>query len=280
MDRLRLKALLGDYPCTEALKQGRIASDSVALEFAGIDPPSAGFKRVVRGLEFDIAELSMTTFLMARAAEKPYRLLPAAVLARLQHDRLVRNADRPAFGPGELHGKTIGVRMYTVTTAMWLRGVLAEDHGVDPSRIRWVTFDEGHVAEFADPAWVERAPAGKELIAMLLAGEIDAAVAGDAKVDDPRIVPVIPEVAAAAQAWRARKGAIQVNHMVVAKDTVSDASAAEVSRMLEASIRAAGSPELNPYGVEANRRNLEVAIDYVHRQGLIPRRYTVEELFR
>ncbi len=280
MNRLRLKTLLGDYPCTEALKQGRIASDSVALEFAAINPPSSGFKRVVRGLEFDIAELSMTTFLMARAAGKPYRLLPAVVLARLQHDRLVRNAERPAFGPGELHGKTIGLRMYSVTTAMWLRGVLAEDYGVDPSRIRWVTFEEGHVAEFADPAWVERVPAGKELTAMLLAGEIDAAVTGDAKASDPRIVPVIPDVAAAAQAWRARKGAIQVNHMVVAKDTVSEAAAAEVSRMLAASIRAAGSPELNPYGVEANRRNLEVAIDYVHRQGLIPRRYTVEELYR
>lgn len=276
----RLTTLLGDYPVTEALKQGRIASGSVALEFVAISPPSSGFKRVVRGLEFDIAELSMTTFLMARAAGKPYRLLPAVVLARLQHDRLVRNAERPAFGPGDLHGKTVGVRMYSVTTAMWLRGVLAEDHGVDPSRIRWVTFDEGHVAEFADPAWVERAPAGKELIAMLLAGEIDAAVTGDARVTDPRIVPVIPDVAAAAQAWGARKGAIQVNHMVVAKDTVSEAAAAEVSRMLEASIRAAGSPELNPYGLEANRRNLEVAIDYVHRQGLIPRRYTVEELFR
>lgn len=280
MDPLRLKTLLGDYPCTEALRQGRIASASVALEFAAINPPSSGFKRVVRGLEFDIAELSMTTFLMARAAGKPYRLLPAAVLARLQHDRLVRSAARPAFGPGELHGKTIGVRMYSVTTAMWLRGVLAEDHGVDPSRVRWVTFEEGHVAEFGDPAWVERAPPGKELIAMLLAGEIDAAVTGDARVADPRIVPVIPEVAAAAQAWRARKGAIQVNHMVVAKDTVPDAAAAEVSRMLEASIRAAGSPEMNPYGLEANRRNLEVAIDYVHRQGLIPRRYTVEELLR
>lgn len=280
MTRSRLKTLLGDYPVTEALKQGRIASDSVALEFAGIHPPSSGFKRVVRGLEFDVAELSMTTFLMARAAGKPYHLLPAVVLARLQHDRLVRNAGRPAFGPGELHGKTIGVRMYSVTTAMWLRGILAEDHGVDASRVRWVVFDEGHVAESADPAWVERAPAGRELIAMLLAGEIDAAVTGDAKVADPRIVPVIPDVAAAAQAWRARKGAIQVNHMVVAKDTVSDATAAEVSRMLEASIRAAGSPELNPYGMDANRRNLEVAIDYVHRQGLIPRRYTVEELYR
>lgn len=276
----RLTTLLGDYPVTEALKQGRIASDSVALEFADITPPSSGFKRVVRGLEFDIAELSMTTFLMARAAGKPYRLLPAVVLARLQHDRLVRNAGRPAFGPGELHGKTIGARMYSVTTAMWLRGTLAEDHGLDASRVRWVVFDEGHVAESADPAWVERAPAGKELIAMLLAGEIDAAVTGDARVADPRIVPVIPDVAAAAQAWRARKGAIQVNHMVVAKDTVSDAAAAEVSRMLEASIRAAGSPELNPYGLEANRRNLEVAIEYVHAQGLIPRRYTVEELVR
>lgn len=280
MTQLRLKTLLGDYPATEALKQGRIASDSVALEFAGIHPPSAGFKRVVRGLEFDIAELSMTTFLMARAAGKPYRLLPAVVLARLQHDRLVRNAGSPAFGPGELHGRTIGVRMYTVTTAMWLRGILAEDHGVDPSRIRWVTFEDGHVAEFADPAWVERAPAGKDLTAMLLAGEIDAAVTGDGKLADPRIVPVIPQVDAAAQAWRTRKGAIQVNHMVVAKDTVSEAAAAEVSRMLEAGIRAAGSPALNPYGLEANRRNLEVAIDYVHRQGLIPRRYTVEELYR
>jgi len=280
MSLSRLKALLGDYPCTEALKQGRVASDSVALEFAAIQPPSSGFKRVVRGLEFDIAELSMTTFLMARAAGKPYRLLPAVVLARLQHDRLVRDAERPAFGPGELHGRTIGLRMYSVTTAMWLRGLLAEDHGVDPSRIRWVTFEEGHVAEFADPAWVERAPSGKDLIAMLLAGEIDAAVTGDAKLSDPRIVPVIPGVAAAAQAWRARKGAIQVNHMVVAKDTVSEAAAAEVSRMLGASIRAAGSPEMNPYGLEANRRNLEVVIDYVHRQGLIPRRYGVEELVR
>jgi 4,5-dihydroxyphthalate decarboxylase len=68
--------------------------------------------------------------------------------------------------------------------------------------------------------------------------------------------------------------------MVAVKDSVSDEAAAEVSRLLEASIRAAGSPEMNPYGIETNRRNLEVAIDYVHRQGLIPRRYAVDELFR
>jgi 4,5-dihydroxyphthalate decarboxylase len=91
---------------------------------------------------------------------------------------------------------------------------------------------------------------------------------------------VIPDPEGAARAWRARTGAIQINHMVAVKDSVSGEDAAEVARMLEASIRAAGSPDMNPFGIEANRRNLEVAIDYVHRQRLIPRRYRVEELFR
>jgi 4,5-dihydroxyphthalate decarboxylase len=274
-----VKALLGDYPCTAALKKGAIRSDRVRLEFEDLRPPSAGFKRVVRGLEFDVAELAITTFLMAKAAGKPYRLLPAVVLARMQHGRLVRNAERGPLAPRDLPGKRIGVRSYSVTTGMWLRGILAEDYGVDCDRITWVTFEEAHVAEFRDPPNVVRAPAGKKLEEMLFAGEVDAAVTGDAPLDDPRIATVIPDAEAAAREWRARKGAIQINHMVAVKDTVSRADADEVSRLLGESIKAAGSPEMNPYGLEANRRNLEVAIDYVHRQRLIPRRYTVEELF-
>jgi 4,5-dihydroxyphthalate decarboxylase len=113
---------------------------------------------------------------------------------------------------------------------------------------------------------------------MLLAGEIDAAVMGDAKPADPRIVPLIPDPDEAARAWRARTGAIQVNHLVALKDTVSQQDAAELSRLLRGSFAAAGDPEMNPFGLEANRRNLEVAIDFVHRQGLIPQRCTVEEL--
>jgi 4,5-dihydroxyphthalate decarboxylase len=114
---------------------------------------------------------------------------------------------------------------------------------------------------------------------MLLAGEIDAAVVGDGRPANPRVQPVIPDAEAAARAWRRRTGAIQINHMVVVKDSVPRADAQEVSRLLGKSIAAAGSPEMNPYGIEANRRNLEVAIDYVHRQRLIPRRYAVDELF-
>jgi 4,5-dihydroxyphthalate decarboxylase len=274
-----MKALLGDYACTAALKRGDVRSDTVHLDFADVRPPSAGFKRVVRDLEFDVAELAITTFLMAKAAGKPYRLLPAVVLARMQHPRLVRNAERGPLAPRELPGRRIGVRSYSVTTGMWIRGILAEDHGVDSDRITWVTFEEAHVAEFRDPPNVERAPAGKKLEDMLLAGEVDAAVTGDGPMADPRIVPLIPDAEAAALAWRARKGAIQINHMVAVKDSVPQEAADEVTRLLADSIRAAGSPEMNPCGLEANRRNLEVAIDYVHRQRLIPRRYTVEELY-
>ena len=275
-----LKTLLGDYPVTAALKSGAVHSPQLQLDFVDVKTPSTAFKRVVRGLEFDVAELAITTFLMAKAARKPLRLLPAVVLGRMQHSLLVHNVERGLLAPSDLPGRRVGVRSYSVTTGMWLRGILAEDHGVDGDRITWVTFEDAHVAEFRDPPNVERAPHGKDLTAMLLAGEIDAAIVRDGMPADPRIRPLIPEPEAAARAWRARTGAIQINHMVAVKDTVSDQAAADISRMLEASIRAAGSPDLNPFGLEANRRNLEVAIDYVYRQHLIPERYTVEALFR
>ena len=264
-----MKALLGDYPCTALFKQ------RAPLAFEDVRPPSAGFKRVVRDLEFDLAELAITTFLMAKAAGKPYRLLPAVVLARMQHPRLVCDTKR-AVAPRALEGKRVAVRSYSVTTGMWIRGILAEDHGVDHRRITWVTFEEAHVAEFRDPPNVERAPAGRKPEEMLLAGEVDAAVLGDAPVTDPRIVPVIPDAKGAAREWRARKGAIQINHMVAVKPSVD---AAPLMRLLHESFAAAGDPETNPIGLEANRRNLEVAVEFVHQQGLIPRRYAVEELF-
>lgn len=274
-----MKALLGDYPATAALKNGEVRSDRVRLDFADVRPPSSGFKRVVRDLEFDVAELAITTFLMAKSFGKPLRLLPAVVVGRLQHSFLVHNAERGPLAPRDLMGRRVGVRSYSVTTGMWLRGILAEDHGVDPERVTWVTFEEAHVAEFRDPPNVERAAPGKDVIGMLLSGEIDAAVVGDGKPADPRIRPLIPDAQAASRAWQRRTGAIQINHMVVVKDSVPRAAAEEVSRMLRSSFQAAGNPEMSPYGVEANRRNLEVAIDYVYRQRLIPRRCTVEELF-
>ena len=91
---------------------------------------------------------------------------------------------------------------------------------------------------------------------------------------------LIPDPAAAALAWRAKHGAIQINHMVTVKSTVSESQAQDLYDELTRSREAAGSPEMNPFGFEENRRNLEVAIDCTYRQQMIPRRFRVEELFR
>lgn len=276
---MRLSTLLGDYPVTAALKSGAVRSPDIALDFADVKAPATAFKRVVRNLEFDVAELAITTFLIAKAHGKPLLLLPAVVLGRLQHSLIVYNAERGPLAPGDLAGRRVGVRSYSVTTGMWLRGILATDYGLDNDRVTWVTFEEAHVAEFRDPPNVVRAPAGKELVAMLLAGEIDAAIVGDRTPADPRLKPLIPDPEKAARDWQRRYGAIHINHMVAARDSLPAATVREVYRLLAESRKAAGDPPMNPFGVEANRRNLEVAIDFVHRQRLIPRRFTLDELF-
>ena len=282
-----LPALLGDYPVTRAIRHGDVTSPVVRLAFADVKSAASAFKRVVRDMEFDVAELAIVTFLLAKAHGKPLVLLPAVVLGRFQHPYLVYNRERGHLAPSDLTGRRVGIRSYSVTTVTWLRGILAEEWGVDLDRITWITFEEPHVAELRDPPSVVRAGPGQELLAMLLAGEIDAAIVGGELPADPRVVSLIPDPAGAARAWREKHGAIQVNHMVTVKESLSRSEphvVEEVYRMLVASKRAtalpaAGELDTTPFGFEANRRNLEVAIDYTYQQRLIPRRFTVEELF-
>lgn len=272
---MRLKTLLGDYPVTRALKQGQVSSASFEFDFADVKVPHTAFKRVVRDLEFDVAEISIVTYLMAKAYGKPLRLLPAVMFGRFQHPYLVSTS---AIKPENLEGKRIAIRSSSVTTVTWIRGILAEDHGVNLDRVQWVTFEDAHVAEYRDPPGTERAPAGKTPLAMLLAGEVDAAVLADPVPQDARLRPVIPDPAAAAADWQRRKCGLQINHMVAVRKglAVSD----EVFRLLlESRNLGAKESETSPFGIEENRRNLEVAIDYVYRQKLIPRRFTVDELF-
>ena len=266
-----LKTLIGDYPVT---KQFRTRTDR--FEFAQYQGSVASaFKRIVRNLEFDVAEMAIMTFLVAKAFDKPYRLLPFVCMARFQHPYLVT---AKAAGPKDLEGGRVGVRSYSVTTGAWIRGILADDYGVDLSRIQWITFEEPHVAEFRDPPNVQRAPAGKDINTMLLSGELDAAILG-AVPTDPKLKPVIPDPEAAGRRWGEKHGAIQLNHLVGVKNTVSRAAADEIYEMLVESKAAAGNPPMLPHGLEANRRNLEIAVDVACKQNMIPRRYRVEELF-
>src|ERR1044071_1294379 len=246
-----LKTLMGEYPVT---KQFHTHTDKFAFADAKKNPASA-FKRTGRGLYLDVSEMAISAHLIARAPGKPYRLLPFVVLARFQHPFLVFNSNKnPSLAPQDLHGKRVGVRSYSVTTGAWIRHILAEEHGIDIARIRWITFEEPHVAEFRDPPNVHRAPAGNEIKAMLQAGELDAAIMG-AIPQEENIRPLIRDPEAAGMRWTEKHGAIQLNHLVVVKSSVARDGEEGVSPLLVERKRAPGPPPMLPHGLEANRRN-------------------------
>jgi len=169
---MRLRTLLGDHPCTSALKNGSVKSDLVALDFADYSPTNKGFKPMVREAAFDVSEMAIVTYLMAKSFGKPMVLLPNVVVARFQHGHALYNAKKGKLRPGDLNNKRVGIRSFTTTTGAWLRGILANDYGVDLGSVDWVTFEDAHVAEFRDTT--KRAPAGKQIIQMLIDGELDA----------------------------------------------------------------------------------------------------------
>src|SRR3974390_2031187 len=284
--KLKLNAMLGNYPITKALKAGAVRSDLVDLDFVEVKVANNLFKQVVRDAKYDVAELAIVTYLQAKAYNKPYVLVPAVVVSRGQHHTIAYNPERGPLKPTDLNGKRVGVRAYTVTTGAWVRGIFAADYGVDFNKVQWTTFEDPHVAEFHDPAIVKRAPAGKDLTQMLLDGELDAGIVGD-KLTDPKLKHLVPDADAVAQKWAERHHGIPINHMIVVRQELSRSRpdvVKDIFRQLHASKRAAGLPdggELDPYrfGVEACRPILEIIIDFCHRQQLIPRRMSVDELF-
>jgi len=282
-DAARLRALLGNYPNTRALKQGAVSSPRLAFDFREVDLPQNAFKAVVRG-EFDVAELAIVTYLQALAYGKPVTLLPAVVMAIPPHPCLACNSRTGLLRPGDLQGRRIGIRAHSVTTVAWVRGILANDYGVDLDRVQWVAFEDPHVPECPEPPNVTRAPAGKTLVGMLRAGELDAGVVSVSDQADGLLQPVIPDPGTALARWRERHGVQPLNHVVTLHRDLARAQpwvAEEVMRLLRES--AARTPDMPGadsivFGVEAMRPGLDLIIRYAHQQGLIPRRFTVDEL--
>ncbi len=286
-DKVKLFTLMGSYPNAMPLKEGRVRSDLVDFEFADVKVSNTAFKPLVRDAAFDLAEVAIVTFLQAKYYGKPYVLIPATVVGRGQLHTLAYNPARGDLRPDDLNGRTLGVRAYTQTTGVWVRGILAEQYGVDLASLNWVTFEEGHVAEYQDPPNVRRAPAGKQLVQMLLDGELDAAVVGD-KYPDPRLKPLIPDPEAANRAWSQTHGGVPINHMLVIREQLAATRpdvVREVYRVFKeakaASFAENGVPDLDPlrFGIEANRRSLEIVINFAVRQGLLPHPFAVDELF-
>ncbi len=280
-----LRIAIGDYPHTLPLKRGEITSPWLKLDFVEVKPMHRAFKPMVREHAYDASEMALVTCLQAKAYAKGLTLLPAAMLARFQHGTVLYNTERGKLAPADLPGKRIGVRSYSQTTGVWIRGILENDYGIDMSGVKWVTFEDGHVAEAKDPPGVIRAGSDKDITQMLLDGELDAAIYGAALPGDPRLQSVIPDPDAAARAWYGKHGLVPVNHMVVVSEELAKSNpsaVAELYRLLEAGKQmapAAGAIEMTPFGREANRPCLELLISYAVQQRLIPHKLSAEALW-
>ena len=282
---LTLKTNLADSPVVAAMKDGRITSDLVQLDFCGPKTAHDGFKPMIRNNDFDAGELAIVTYLQAKAFGKPFVMLPAPVVGRFQHHCIGFNKEFGHLNPKDIEGKKVGVRSYAQTTGLWVRGILQHEHGVDLDKVTWMTIDDSHLTEYQDPPNCQRLPKGSSIPQMMLDGELAAAILGNDMPKDPRVQTLIPEPIAAAKAWYEREHVVPINHVFVVHQDISRKHpdvVRDIYRMIKES--RAMAPEsalatLPPLGLEANRKGLEMAIDWSYEQKIIPRKFSVDELF-
>ena len=298
-----LKTAIATYPHTAGLKDGTVPVPGVEFEHIEISPIIRAFRLMCRALEFDVCEMAITTYLTAKAHNKPFTALPVFVVRQFHHSPIVYNTKSGVKSPKDLEGKKVGVRAYTVTTGVWARGILATEYGVDLGKVTWVVVDEEHVQEYCKPANVLDRPKGN-LAEMLVAGELAAAI-GVGKVESPDVKPLIPDPAAAEAAWYRKTGIYPINHTVVVKDTVlqsdpslaprlfagfeaakaqflkklSDGSELPPDAAVLAKRRSIIGDDPLPNGLERNRKALEAIIRFAHEQKILPRMIKPEEMF-
>ena len=281
---LKLRANVADYPVTLAMKEGRVSSPLVSLDYCGPKTAHDGFKAMLRENAFDVGELAIVTYLQAKAYGKPWVLLPTPISGRFQHHCIGFNIEHGELKPKDIEGKKVGVRTYAQTTGLWVRGILQHEYGVDLDKVTWLTIDESHLREYREPPNVGRIPEGRQIPDMMLEGELAAAILGVDMPKDPRVRTLVPDAHAAAKKWYQREGVIPINHMFVVHQDIARKRpdvVKELFRMIVES-RAAAPAEatatIPPLGWEANHKGLQMAIDWSYEQKIIPRRLQVEEL--
>jgi 4,5-dihydroxyphthalate decarboxylase len=284
--RLIAQTALGKYPNTEALHAGRITSSLIKLNFVDVPVIFRAFAPMVREQSFAVSEMALATFLQAKAYAKPLVLLPVVIAARFQQSAFLCRKDGPIREPKDLIGRRVGVRAYSQTTGMWLRGILTEDYGVPPEQVSWVTFEDAHVQEYRDPPWAERARPGQELVSMLRSGELDAIIVGNEVPDDPMFKTVFPDPDASAEAFWRKHGFIPVNHMITVRRDLVESRPDVIGELMRlfgeakgAASPSAGGRDPLVFGRAALRPAIVLALKYTAEQGLLPHRMEVDDVW-
>lgn len=306
MSHRKLKTVTRTQGNNQALKEGTVRPRSFDFDFEEVPVLIDGFRRMVRGNEFDICEMALSTYLCAREHGKRFTALPIFLVRAFHHGAILVNTKAGIATPRDLEGRRVGVnRGYTVTTGLWARGVLHKEYGVDLSRITWVLSGDEHVAEYRPPANVVPVEAGRKIAELLVAGELAAAIG--IEVDHPDVQALIPRPADAGYEALRSHGHYPANHLIVVRDEllaadpglagdVFEAFAQSKRQYLErlaagqiAQPTAADKLHLRvmeitgrdplPYGIEANRPMLQEVIEHCLSQGIIKQRVTVDDLF-
>ena len=304
--RMLLRTVTRTQGNNRALKEGEVKPRTCDLEFIEVDPLIDAFRRMVRGLEFDVCEMALTTYITARAHGKRMTGLPIFLMRAFHHGAIVYNTKARVGSPKDLEGKRVGVnRGYTVTTGLWARSVLANQYGVDLSKITWVLSGDEHVAEFRPPPNVVPIEKGRKMADMVASGELPAAIG--VEVDHPDVKTLIPAPREAAYAALRQYGHYPINHLMVVKDELLEAhpdlgpdlfNAFAASKRLYVERLRAGAidpptavDEMHkrvmeitgrdplPYGIEPNRQALEEAIQGALEQKIITAPVEIEDLF-
>jgi len=306
MPELKLRIVTRTQGNNKALKDGTVKPRTCEFEFVEVDPLIDAFRRMVRGLEFDVSEMAMTTYITARAHGKRITGLPIFLMRAFHHGAIKHNVKSGIASPKDLEGRRVGVnRGYTVTTGLWARSILAHQYGVDLSRITWVLSGDEHVSEYRPPANVVPIEKGKKMADMLASGELGAAIGVD--IDHPDVKPLIARPKEAGYEALRATGHYPINHLIVVKDELLEENPrlaagifdafTEAKRRYVERLKAGGidNPtavdEMHlrvmeitgrdplPYGIEPNRKMLEEVAASAIEQGIITRAVAVEELF-
>ncbi len=306
MAEAKLRTVTRTQGNNRALKDGTVKPRGFAFEFQEVDPLIDAFRRMVRGLEFDVCEMALTTYICARAHGKRMTALPVFLVRAFHHGAVLVNAKAGVRSPKDLEGKKVGVnRGYTVTTGLWARSVLRHQYGVDLKKVTWVLSGDEHVAEYRPPPNVVPIEKGKKMADLLASGELVAAVG--VETEHPDVKPLIADAKEAGFEALRRLGHYPINHTLVVKDDLlaerpglapdifgafAEAKRLYVDRLKAGAIEKptpvdevhrrvmeiTGKDPL-PYGIAPNRKTLDEVIQSALEQGIITRPVGVEELF-
>ncbi len=268
-----LRAAFGNYPHTRPVKSGAVAAPGIDFAFEEFPTINRAFAPMVREQRFDLCELALATYIQARAWGKPLVLLPVITIARFQQAALLTRRGHLA-DPATWRGRSIGIRSYSQTTGVWLRGILAEQYGVQAQDLHWITQEGAHVAEAADPPWVERVAPGADLLAMLRDGAVDAVILGNELPEDPEVVPLIADQETSVAAFWSRHHLVPVNHVLTLSTPMAAVPglAAALFRLFAATPHQFGAaPRVSAAtGRAAVRPSLSLMLRYCRSQGMVP----------